>query len=172
MQANILRISKNDADLLSRLAIQSFIESHGHSASPEEIRNYYTQYYNEQALAEELTEAKNIFHIIYYDGKPAGFSKLILNCALTEISLENVAKLERIYLLQEFHDLKLGWKLFEFNRKLAESNGQNGMWLYVWKENSQALNFYKKAGFKIIGNYDFRISPTHINPNHVMILQF
>jgi ribosomal protein S18 acetylase RimI-like enzyme len=46
------------------------------------------------------------------------------------------------------------------------------MWLFVWKENQRAIHFYKKAGFHIIGSYDFRLTETHSNPNHQMLLKY
>ena len=46
------------------------------------------------------------------------------------------------------------------------------MWLFVWKENHRAINFYNKAGFKIFGSHDFKLSETHANPNHVMFLKY
>ncbi len=46
------------------------------------------------------------------------------------------------------------------------------MWLFVWKENQRAVNFYDKAGFKIIGNYEFKLSKTHSNPNYQMFLKY
>lgn len=80
--------------------------------------------------------------------------------------------MERIYLLKEFYGLQLGLELFQFNVNLSKSNGQKGMWLFVWKENKRAVNFYQKMGFKIIGEHDFRISPNHTNPNHQMLLLY
>ena len=83
--------------------------------------------------------------------------------------MENITKLERIYLLKEFY---LGAELFEYNVRLAKENNQKGMWLFVWVENERAVNFYKKNGFVIIGSHDFKISETHSNPNHQMFLGF
>ncbi|MEO6707056.1 MAG: hypothetical protein ABIN04_14540, partial [Ginsengibacter sp.] len=69
------------------------------------------------------------------------------------------------------YDLKLGYNLFEFNRNLARTNNQKGIWLFVWKENERAIRFYKKNGFEVIGNFDFKISETHSNPNYQMLLK-
>jgi len=80
------------------------------------------------------------------------------------------AKLERIYLLEEYHGRKLGLRLLEFNIELAKKAGQHGMWLYTWIENQRAIDFYLRCGFEIIGKYDFRISASHVNPNHQMLL--
>ena len=120
----------------------------------------------------ELEDEKNIYHIIYNNNTPAGFSKIILNQAHPLIPLQNVTKLERLYILKRYYNLKLGAKLFRFNLLLSKENQQSGMWLFVWKENSRAIRFYEKKGFKIIGSHDFKISERHSNPNHVMYLEY
>jgi len=174
MQAitSIIKAGKKDAAVLATLAKSSFIQSHGHSAPAEVINNYIAEHYNTAVFIQELNDPQNIYHIIYYDEKPAGFSKIIFNHPYANSPIQNISKLERIYLLQEFYSLKLGKALFEFNMELAKQQQQTGMWLYVWKENTRAFNFYTRAGFTIVGSHDFKLSATHFNPNHQMLLQF
>jgi ribosomal protein S18 acetylase RimI-like enzyme len=168
----IARANINDASLLSTIAKNTFIESHGSSASPEDINIYITEKYTTAILTQELNNPKNIYYIIYHGEKPAGYSKIIFNLPYANSPIQNIAKLERLYLLKEFYNLKSGLELFQFNIELEKQNNQVGMWLYVWKENARAVNFYIKAGFKIIGSHDFKISETHSNPNHQMLLIF
>jgi len=169
---SIVKAGKNDSYLLSKIATLTFIESHGKSASQQDIDNYITEKYSPILLKEELTDPKNIYHIIYHDNIPAGYSKIIFDLPYPGSDIQNITKLERIYLLKEFYNLKLGGQLFQFNLALAKQNKQAGMWLYVWEENVRAINFYQKNGFKIIGSKDFKISETHSNPNHQMFLRF
>jgi ribosomal protein S18 acetylase RimI-like enzyme len=169
---SIVKANSKDAELLSEIAIPSFMESHGHSASREDINSYITEKYNTDTLREELGNEKNIFHFIYAGEKLAGFSKIIFNFPYEESPEPNITKLEKIFILQEFYDRKIGKELFEFNRNLAISNGQAGIWLFVWIENLRAIRFYEKNGFKVVGSHDFRISPGHTNPNHRMLLLF
>jgi diamine N-acetyltransferase len=115
-----------------------------------------TEKYNENIFKEELSDAKNIYHIIYYVNNPAGYSKIIFDTSYPNSKIKNIAKLERLYLLKEFYNLKLGSALFHCNIDLSKRNHQIGMWLYVWKENERAVNFYKKNGFVIIGSHDFK----------------
>lgn len=170
--SSIIKATAKDAALLAILATNTFLESHGHAAPPQDIKSYITEKYNETVLTAELNDPENIYHIIYYHGKPAGFSKIIFNQPYKNSAVQNIAKLERIYILQEFYNLKLGKALLQFNIDLAKQQQQKGMWLYVWKENTRAFNFYTRAGFIIIGSYDFKVSITHSNPNHQLLMLF
>ena len=168
----IARATVDDAELLAAIARQSFFESHGHSASKEIVYAYADDKFSIDAMHQELAEPKNIYHIIYFDGQPAGYSKIIFDAAHPNIEAKNVTKLERIYLLKQFIEKKLGTQLLQFNIDLSKQHHQSGIWLFVWKENPRAFSFYQKAGFRVIGSHDFYLSPTHANPNHHMLLMY
>ena len=169
---SIVRPAIKDVQLLSDLSRVSFIESHGSSAAPEVINKYIDEKFNPDVLKEELGNPQNIYHVIYYENEPAGFSKIILNSQHAGIEAKNVTKLERLYLLKEFYGLRLGFDLLQFNIGISRDNNQTGMWLYVWKENARAINFYKKNGFDSIGSYDFMLTASHSNPNYHMFLEY
>jgi len=169
---SICKAGEKDVSLLSSLATTTIIESHGHSAPAEDMNNYIAEKYTETVFKDELSDTKNIYHFIYHDNELAGFSKIVFNCSYEGSPIENVTKLDRIYVLRKFYDQKLGRQLFQFNVDLAKANGQAGMWLYTWVENTRAIRFYEKNGFRIIGSHDFHVSPRHSNPNHHMLLLF
>ena len=161
-----------DAALLSEMGRITFIAAHGHSAAPDDINAYTRTNYTEEKLKRELGDPSYIYHLLYYEGEPAGFSRISLDSPHESISSPHTTKLDRIYLLEKFHGLSLGKALLDFNIRFCREKGQTGLWLYVWVENEKAIRFYKKAGFRIIGQYDFRISATHTNPNHRMLLEW
>lgn len=169
---NIIRATENDAELLVTIGTASFLDSHGHSAAKKDIDAYVDSKFNLATFSEELRDLNNYFYILYHNQIPAGYSKVIFNCAHSNIAFENVTKMERLYLLKEFHFLKLGLELFNFNKEASIKNNQAGMWLFVWTENAKAINFYNKAGFKIIGSHNFKISENHYNPNHQLLLTY
>ncbi len=168
----IIKAEIEHAKLLAELGENTFWESHGESASKADINAFVSEKYTKVALVRQLENSKNNYHLIYYNNKLAGFTNLELNCSNTNIEAKNVSKLDRFYLLKEFYGQKLGLKLFQFNLEISKKNKQKGMWLAVWVENKRAINFYQKAGFKIVGKYDFQISKTHSNPNHIMYVAF
>ena len=165
------KADKSHSQLLSEIAGITCIESHGHSAKPEDINYFIAQKYNPETFAGELINPRNNYNLVYYQNRLAGFSNIIYNFPYADSKMEGVAKLDRIFILKEFYDLKLGYQLFELNRNLAIKNNQKGIWLYVWNENERAIKFYKKNGFEIIGHFDYKISETHSNPNYQMFLK-
>ena len=168
----IVRASESDSLLLAEIGKISFIESHGNSASEAVIDEYVRRSYTTDAFKTELANPGNNYDIIYHGEQAAGFSKIVLNASHSNIPIQNLTKLDRLYLLKEFCGKKLGAQLLRFNVKLSEQNNQSGMWLFVWKENHGAVRFYQKAGFEIIGSYDFHLTEIHSNPNHQMLLKY
>jgi ribosomal protein S18 acetylase RimI-like enzyme len=169
---SIVRANEKDSQLLSEIAKITFIESHGNSAELEDINNYVAENYSDDIFKKELQDLRNIYHILYHKDQVVGYSKIIPNSPYSDSEVKEIAKLERLYLLKEFYNLNLGSELLEFNVNLAREYKQLGIWLFVWKENHRAINFYKKNGFIIIGSFDFKISESHSNPNHQMFLSF
>ncbi len=157
---------------LSKVAEQTFLESHGHSASATDIRKYINSKLNSDVFEEELKNTENQFYGLYLDNRLIGYSKIICNIGYKEKIPNKSTKMERLYVLKEFYDNKLGKELLLFNIDLAKKNQQLGIWLYTWVENHRAIAFYKNFGFQIIDAADFKISENHSNPNHIMYLKF
>jgi ribosomal protein S18 acetylase RimI-like enzyme len=168
----IVKATLRDAQLLSKISIRSFLTAHGHSAPKEDIKAYTSQNFAKENFIKELTDSKNQYFLIYQKTKIAGYSKVIINSKNINISDRNVALMSRLYLLEEFYGLNLGKVLFDFNLEFTKQNNQKGIWLAVWIENKRAINFYQKMGFIKVGKYDFKISETHSNPNHILYLEF
>src|SRR4051794_9777126 len=111
---SIIRATVNDSSLLSELGKTTLIESHGHSAPADDIDAYIAQTYTDDVLKKELSDPENIYHIIYSNDRAAGFSKIVLNSPYPNTEVQNITKLERIYLLKEFYRLHLGSQLLKF----------------------------------------------------------
>lgn len=168
----IVKATLKDAQLLSKLSVDTFLPAHGHSAPKKDIENYLTENFSEESFASELSDVKNEYYLFYLNDKIAGYSKIIFNKENKNIISKNITYMSRLYFLKEFYGLGLGKILFDFNINLCKQNKQSGIWLAVWVENQKGISFYKKMGFKKVGNFDFKISETHSNPNHILYLEF
>jgi ribosomal protein S18 acetylase RimI-like enzyme len=169
---SITRANAAEYQTIADIGRISVTEAHRGSCPDEDLNSFIEKNYNGEAIGAELNDKNNIYHIICWDGEPAGFSKIILNAAHADIQQKNVTKLDRIYLLSNFFNRKLGLELLKFNIDLSKSHNQSGIWLYTWTGNERAINFYKKNGFVIIGSHDFQVTETRSNPNYHMLLRF
>ena len=161
-----------DAALLAKIGGISLLESHGHSSPGEVMQAYLNKSFNEDACRAELANPTNIFSAVFYDNRPAGYSKMIYNIPHPAISIGPITKLERLYLLKEFYDLKLGHVLLHQAIENSKAAGDKGMWLEVWKGNERAVSFYQKQGFETVGETSFRLTATHSNPAWVMMMEY
>ena len=169
---NIVKATINDCNLLTNISKQCFLESHGHSASKDDIESFTAKNYSKAAFNNELQNSENNYHIIYVDNEVAGYSKIVFDVPNQNIKEQHIAKLDRLYLLKAFYGQNLGLSLLSFNIELSKNKQQKGVWLAVWVANYRAISFYKKIGFKIVGEYSFKISEIHSNPNHIMYLNY
>jgi ribosomal protein S18 acetylase RimI-like enzyme len=168
----IVRAEEKDYEMISEIGKKTYLESHAHTGSSGDISQYLKNQYGLEKIKRELSDKKNIFSLIFHNDKPSGFSKIIINAELPDVELKNITELDKLYLLKSAYGLGLGFELINYNIMISQTNHQSGMWLYAWKENLRAIEFYKKVGFEIIGHYDFKISETRSNPNHLMYLKY
>lgn len=168
----MIRIAEiKDGEIISKLGKQTFFEAHEFSVSKEELEAYLNEKLSVEEFTKQLTNSNNIFHLLFVDDVPAGYSKIIYNTPPPQLpNIKDACKLERIYFLQKFHGKKLGLKLFNYNLDLCRQNNQSGIWLTVWVGNERAINFYEKLGFKTIGEIMFIVGKTQ-SPNLVMWLE-
>lgn len=164
----IIKARLEHADTITKIGKESFLLAHGHSASKKDIAAYLERSYTENALKKELENEKNNYHLILKEGEVAGFSNIILNQQNQNVIEQPIALLDRLYLSPAFHGQSMGRLLLQHGFEYVKENNQKGIWLAVWIENYRAISFYTKNGFKKVGSYDFKISETHANPNHIM----
>lgn len=168
--AIISACTAQDAAEIAALAESTFWQSHGHSASTNDIQAYVDSAFDIDSVRRELLDTRNQFFKLSLSGAVIGYSKLRMNEAHEAISDASICKLERLYVDSRHHGKGLGLTLFKHAVAAAIAQSQSGIWLYVWTENQQAIDFYTRQGFTVIGQYDFKISANHSNPNHSMYL--
>ncbi|MBB1284530.1 GNAT family N-acetyltransferase [Flavisolibacter sp. BT320] len=169
---SFFRMGPTDADLLAKVGSTSLLESHGHSAPAEIMQQYVESNFSLAACEAELTDDTNIFTAVVYNNVPVGYSKLILRTPHPAVNLQPVTKLERLYLLKEYYDHKLGHQLLREAISLSRESGERGMWLDVWKENHRAIRFYQKQGFETVGESSFVLTETRTNPIWVLLRRY
>jgi len=156
---SLRQATTDDAKLLTDLAYTTFWDAFAHHPknAPDDLNHYMRQAFNQEQIAEELTDPKNIFLIAEIDGDPAGYSKIIIDNIEPGITGERPVELSRLYAHQKFLGQGIGQTLMEACFERARAEGCDVMWLGVWEYNPRAQRFYEKNGFRVVGSHVFQL---------------
>ncbi len=66
-------------------------------------------------------------------------------------------EIEKIYVRKAFKGKKVGAALMQYVINEAIRNGYSWLYLGVWQENTDAINFYEKFGFKTVSTRKFKL---------------
>ena len=128
---------------------------------------YINSQYNLNHVTQELDAENTDYFFIKYNTKTIGILRLVHQKA------ESTTKLHRLYLDQDYQGLGLGQQLMQLSEDLAKANQSTSIWLEAMDTQLQALNFYKKSGFKIVDSYalDFQLIMDPFKGMHKMTKQ-
>ncbi len=144
-----------DASLIAPLAIKIFCDTFAQYNKPEDMDHYVTHEMNQAKLETELEEADNVFFIIRYNEIPVGYAKLRTLNPDKGVVARRPIEIERLYVLHQYHNLKLGAALMTHCLHFATTMNHDLVWLGVWEQNFKAINFYTKWGFTQFGTHPF-----------------
>jgi len=155
----VIRIANvADASCISLLARITFDETFGHLfRKREDLLNYFDTTFSVQKIEKSIQKPFTFYWIVFLNNLPIGYAKLKLQSTNEFIKAKNCCQLQKIYILKDFINHKIGLYLQNELLKTAKENNCNQIWLSVLKENSRAIHFYKKNNFKIIGAHYFQI---------------
>jgi ribosomal protein S18 acetylase RimI-like enzyme len=115
---------------LQEIGRQTFSETFSAGNSEENMKNYLEEGFSEEKLSQELNDPNTAFYFATEDDVVIGYLKI-----------------ERIYVLKDFHGKSVGQVLYNKAIDIAKEKKTKYVWLGVWEENPRAISFYKKNGF-------------------------
>ena len=155
----IRQATVDDAKILTDLAYTTFWDAFAHHPknAPDDLNYYMRQAFNQEQIASELADVKNIFLIAELDGEVAGYSKIIIDNIEPGITAEKPVELSRLYAHQKHLGQGVGQMLMDACFDRAQDEGRDVMWLGVWEYNPRAQRFYEKNGFRVVGSHVFQL---------------
>lgn len=166
---SIKTATKNDYEILSLLGRVTFNESHGNYINDKsDLLAYLETTFSIEKTKENLQNENNMYFIIYVDDFPVGYAKIILNSQNDIISVKEACCLDKLYVLNDFIAMKLGYQLLNVVLEETKKLGVKYLWLYVYEKNDRAINFYLKNNFISKGTHTFYIHKTGY-PNNILL---
>jgi ribosomal protein S18 acetylase RimI-like enzyme len=147
--------TSEDIEALCQIGAKTFVETYGDQNTPENLRKYLEEKFNEEQILDEIKTPKTIFLLVELENQTIGYAKMRLN--LLENPDPKALEIERIYIEKAFHGQKFGAILMQKCMDVALENGYQWLWLGVWEHNPKALSFYKKWGFEQYGEHIFQL---------------
>ena len=150
-------VSSSDLDALQAIGLHTFRESFSAQNTRENMDRYLSEAFRPEKLRAELAEENSRFYFALVDGEIAGYLKINMGAAQTELKDEKAIEIERIYVLKQFQGQRIGQALFEKAVEVARSAGAGYVWLGVWEKNTKAIGFYERNGFAEFDRHPFRL---------------
>jgi ribosomal protein S18 acetylase RimI-like enzyme len=144
-----------DAAMLAELGARTFSDTFLAANRPEDIAAFLAATYGTAQQSAELADARNVFLVAEIDGVAVGFAKLHRGTAPSCVEGESPIQIDRLYVTREQLGRGVGEALMGRCIEEARSARHRTMWLGVWERNARAQSFYRRWGFRIVGEHVF-----------------
>jgi len=152
-----------DAGILARAGAELFADTFGAENRPEDLAAYLSTAFSEEQQRRELEERGNrILLAIDAGGELSGYVHLRFGARPASTSMPNGSatrpvEIARLYAGRQWHGRGLGAQLMDASFAAARAWHADLLWLGVWEHNPRAIAFYKKHGFRAIGEQWFML---------------
>lgn len=132
--------------------------------SREQINYMLDLNYSEESLKKQMAEKRHNFILAEKDDQPLGFTSYEVN-----YNSESQLMIHKLYILPMKQGLGIGTKFLNFLSVTAQQNKINTLSLKVYFENTKAIRFYEKYGFKKAGTEKTEIGNNYKILDNVMV---
>jgi ribosomal protein S18 acetylase RimI-like enzyme len=151
----IKRAHLEDLTTIQNISTTSFTETFSAINTPENMEKYLQENFNTTQITAEISNPDSIFYVAVWNNEPVGYLKINLGNAQTETLNDQTLEIQRIYVVKAFHGKKIGQSLLDQAIKMAQEYYVDYIWLGVWEENYNAIQFYAKNGFVTFDKHIF-----------------
>ncbi|MEM9646939.1 MAG: GNAT family N-acetyltransferase [Bacteroidota bacterium] len=151
------RCQTSDLDALVQISQDTFRAAFEKDNNPKDFEAYMSSAFSSARLSEELGNADSLFYFVFEDKHLAGYFKLNLGEAQTDVKDPNAMELERIYVQGSYQGRGIGAAMLNKVVTLARTRALTYLWLGVWEHNPGAIRFYERYGFKKFGTHPYYI---------------
>lgn len=158
-----IAVAKRNAETAAQLAAigrQTFEETFAADNRPEDMAAYLATSFGPELQLAELQHPDIVFLLARMQQQVVGYAKLRFGSTLgvePGKTPDQRMEIERLYVLEDWIGTGLGASLMRRSIEEARSKACRSVVLGVWEKNERALVFYKRFGFKVIGQHEFRL---------------
>ena len=155
MEINIRSVLQEEVPILQKMGWETFEHAFGPLNTKEDIEGYLNKSFSLEKIKEEYSDPHSFFYFALFNDTPIGYLKLNVKDSQTDYQDHNGMEVERIYVLPEYQGKKIGEQLIRFSIESAKNEKAELLWLGVWDQNTAAIRFYQRMGFKAFDSHSF-----------------
>ena len=146
-----------DAQVLAGFARRMFAEAFGAQNDPGHLAKHLAKSFGREHQARELVDAGWTTLLAERDGQLLAYAQLRAAPAPACVGGAEPVELARFYVDGAWHGQGLAHALMDDVLAVAAARGAQTVWLSVWQLNARAVAFYRRRGFRILGEQTFHV---------------
>ena len=146
---------REDAKMLAALAEKTFRDAFASVNTPEDMDLHCRNSYGEAIQAAEIASPGMLTLLCEIDGRAVGYAQLRRGHAPACVVAEAPGEVQRIYVESDCHGKGVAQALMDRCINETSHRGCDVIWLGVWERNPRAIAFYRKLGFREVGEHIF-----------------
>lgn len=160
------KIGIDELHKVRTIAYETWPHTFGDVLPKEQITYMLELIYNEESLKKQMLEKRHNFILAEQQTEALGFTSFEIN-----YNSEHQLMIHKLYLLPLAQGMGIGTKLLNVLSEIALQNKNSQLRLKVFYQNTKAINFYEKYGFKNIGTETTDIGNNYSILDNVMVKQ-
>jgi GNAT superfamily N-acetyltransferase len=162
-QISLKEITQQDSTSLFQL--MKVVYTKAYSYLWEEQGEWYLNLnWTPSQISKELSDPNASYYFVLVENEAKGILRFVRDAEFKDKKDLKSLKLHRLYLDDSIHGIGVGKHIMTWVEQYAKVNKFHGVWLEAMDTKVQALEFYKRCGYKITSN--FRLDFKRMHPKY------
>jgi diamine N-acetyltransferase len=153
----VRRWTPTDIPSVQHIAWATWVAAYGSFIPESDLQAFFDEYYCATLLEPYCTDDFARGFLAELDEQPAGFARTLLNRE------EGRFYLTSLYVLPEHQGRGTGSRLLHAAEAFAATLGAREVWLGVMSQNTSALDWYRRIGFRFVREEPFSMGHTTVS---------
>lgn len=142
------KVTPEEIDELQAICIEAYTKNFAHHWNGDGLNIYLEAQFNKQRIKRDINNPTLNYYFIKVNNQPVGFIKLNLNVSFDNYAPNEVAELEKMYVLPKMKGQGIGKKVLMEIIQQVKGLEKQVFFLCVIDTNTPAIKFYEKLGFQ------------------------
>ncbi len=151
------RAQRHDAQPLAAIAEATFRDTFAAMNTTDDMDRHCRNAYGEAIQAEEIASAARVTLLAEHEGRLVGYAQLRWGNPPGCVTARSPGEIQRLYVVGDFHGKGVAQRLMQACLDEMTARGCDVAWLGVWERNPKAIAFYRKFGFREVGEHVFAL---------------